>query len=421
MHNTTIVSSRLLLAAAGTLVLGACAAETTASDAPASTIDLTTTVATTPPVATIPPTTVGPTATVAPTTDPPPVTVPPADLPVATPGPCGAYGPLPALPDSMPTVLFDTDGDGETDDEVTAYGSEDGWRVRVVENGVTSEAMALNVTAWGYLGDPLPTDGGDQVTVIDNDDPGNVWYFATGDDGCVRPLLDPPGGDQIDDFATPEPTPTVPPTPVDDLAAPEDDVMCGPLPTIPANAVIGSDLWLDLDGNGADDDRLVSYAVDGNWFLRGSIGPSESEVAVPGAGVHGVRVLGIADIDHTYGGEEIVAVVGGGASAVEIGFFAFLEGGCLHRYMNEGGGDFGLMTGASIGSGAGLMCVGGQIIEWTFQLMEDDTYTMWEKTWEPVSVITIGAAVAVEGFESSGLTYDEVADYATFDCHGLSL
>lgn len=424
MQSNTFASSRLLLAAAGTLVLGACAAETTASDAPASTpAPITTAAPTTPPVATIPPTTVGPSVTVAPTTDPPPATAPPADLPEATPGPCGTYGPLPALPDSMPTVQFDTDGDGEADDEVTAYGGEDGWRVRVVEDGVTSEALALNVTAWGHLDDPIPTPDGDQIAVIDNDDPGHVWHFATGDDGCVRPLLDPPQDDAIDDLVAPEPAPepTVPPAPVDELAAPEDDMMCGPLPAIPGNAVIGSDLWLDLDGHGVPDDRLVSYSVDGNWFLRGWIGPSESEVAVPAAGVHGVRVLGTADIDHTYGGDEIVAVVGGGAYAMEIGFFAFLEGGCIHRYMAEGGGEYGPTVGASIGNGSGLACVDGRVIETGFQLMDDDTYTAWEATYEPVSVITIGGAADIEGFEVDGLSDDEVAEYATFDCHGLTL
>lgn len=438
MQQQHLVSSRLVLAVAGTLVLGACAAETTASDTPASTATPVTTTA--PPTATIPPTTVGPTVTVAPTTDPPPATAPPAELPEATPGPCGAYGPLPALPDSMPTVLFDTDGDGEADDEVTAYGAADGWRVRVTEDGVTSEAPALGVAAWGYLDAPIPTGDGDQIAVADNDDPGSIWYFATGDDGCVRPLLDPPHEDGIDDLAAPqdEPTPTLPPTPVDEIATPqpdpippvtpvddlaafEDELLCGPLPDIPVNAVIGSDLWLDLDGHGAPDDRLVSYAVDGNWFLRGWIGPSESEVAVPGAGVHGVSVLGTADVDHTYGGDEIVAVVGGGAYSVEIGFFAFLEGGCLHRYLAEGGGEFGPSVGASIAFGSGLACVDGRVVETGFQRMEDDTYTVWEASYEPVSVITFGGAADVEGFEADGLTADEAAEYATFDCHGLTL
>ena len=436
MQYNTFVSSRLVLAAAGTLVLGACAAETAATDGPASTAVPISTVTTT--VPTVPTTSVGPTVTVAPTTEP----VPPVELPEATPGPCGVYGPLPALPDSMPTVAYDTDGDGQVDDEVTAYGAEDGWRVRIVQDGIVSEALALDITAWGYLDDPIPTADGDQIAVVDNENPDNVRYFATGDDGCVRPLLDPPHEDGVDDLAAtddgptptlppapvddlviplPDPIPPVPPVPADDLAAPEDDMMCGPLPAIPLDAVIGSDLWLDLDGQGVPDDRIVSYSVDGDWFLRGSIGPAESEIAVPAAGVHGVRVLGTADIDHTFGGDEIVAVVGGGAHAVEIGFFAFLEGGCIHRYMADGGGDYGPTVGASTGNGSGMACVDGRVVEWSYQLMDDDTYTVWEATYEPVSIVTFGGAAGIEGFEADGLSADEVAEYASFDCHGLTL
>ncbi|MEZ5294759.1 MAG: hypothetical protein R2697_00360 [Ilumatobacteraceae bacterium] len=421
MQSNIFVSSRLVLALAGTLVLGACAAESAASDAPAAPDP------TAAPVATIPPTTVGPSVTVAPTTAPPVVTTPPVDLPEITPGPCGAYGPLPALPDSMPTVLYDTDGDGAVDDEVTAYGAEDGWRVRFVENGITSEALALNVTTWGYLGEHAVVDGRDHIVVVPNDDPGNTWYFTTDDDGCAHPVLDDPEHQPIDDLVAPTPQPTLPPAPVDKWAAPEpagddddDDMMCGPLPDVPVDAVIGTELWLDLDGGDADDDRIVSYLHGGTWYLRGEIAGAQSEITVPGAGVHGVRVLGFADVDETYGGEEIVAVVGGGASAQEIGFFSFLEGGCIFRYQHEDGGDFGVLVGASVMWGEGLRCSDGLIHDWGFQHEDDDTWTMWSGAYQPVSLGTFGLVPDVDGYYEEGLDADDI-DQPLFDCLGLAL
>ncbi len=100
----------------------------------------------------------------------------------------------------MPTLMFDTDGDGNVDDEVTAYGAGDGWVVRVVENGVVSEAQAHGVDGWAFISNDYQVDGRDHIEVTDND-VGTIFTLATVD-GCVE-LLDT--RNPIDDLAAAAP------------------------------------------------------------------------------------------------------------------------------------------------------------------------------------------------------------------------
>ncbi|MEL6892819.1 MAG: hypothetical protein AAFP84_14575, partial [Actinomycetota bacterium] len=110
--------------------------------------------------------------------------------------PCGSFGPLPPRPDSMPTVQFDTDGDGAIDDDVTAYGAVDGWRVRVVENGVTSEALVDGIDGWAHLVDPMLATDGDQIGLRDAETD-VVHRFATGPDGCIVSISSSPAGSSV--------------------------------------------------------------------------------------------------------------------------------------------------------------------------------------------------------------------------------
>lgn len=215
-----------------------------------------------------------------------------------------------------------------------------------------------------------------------------------------------------------EPVDPPEPEPIDDFSSPDDDLTCG-LPPMPDDATIGNELWVDIDGVGGDNDRVVSY-FDGTWKLRVefSTGP-RSEIEIPGAGVHGVRSIGFADVDLTYGGDELLAVVGGGAYTVEIGVFTFLEGGCITRYQADGGGDFSVYSGASVMNGEGVVCGDGYITSWGFQREDDDTYTVWDTSFEPVSLGVFGYMPASDGY-AEGLSHDDLSD-TLFDCNGLSL
>ena len=88
----------------------------------------------------------------------------------------------------MPTLMYDTDGDGDADDEVTAYaGGGDGWVLRIVENGGTSEAQTPGIDGWAYISNDYQVDGRDYIEVTDNDE-GTIFTLATVK-GCVE-LLD---------------------------------------------------------------------------------------------------------------------------------------------------------------------------------------------------------------------------------------
>lgn len=429
MQNTTAttkittITTRLLLAAAGTLVLGACATDASAGDdtEPPATVDVPVIPSTSVPATTAaaevaddieaadvdptaPATTATPVPAVPATTlptepDAPTATTPPApELSEATPiptTPCGEFGPLPPVPDSMPTVPIDTDGDGDGD-AVTAYGAADGWRVRVVEDGVTSEAVVDSILGWAYLADPIVDGDQVEIVLVDNDTD-DAWHFTTDTAGCVG-LISSPGADI-------------------DVAA-DDHLGCGPLPAIPGDALIGSELWVD-DGYGGQD-HYVSYFNGGTWMLRVNLLNAQSEVAIPGAGPHGVEILGMADVDPSYGGPELLATVGGGASTVEVGVFSLLEGGCLFRYQTEGGGDFGVLVGASTQWGESMVCADGLILDGGYQREDDDTYTVWGTAYQPVALGTFGLVPDVDGFYEEGLPIEEV-DTDLFDCGGLAL
>lgn len=241
---------------------------------------------------------------------------------------------------------------------------------------------------------------------------------SAADDVAVPPV-DPTPPPTIDDLAATPVDPPEPPVVIDDLMAPDNGPACGALPDVSGDAVIGSDLWYDGDGGGVDDDRLVAY-YDGSWKIRAEFSfGTQSEITIPGAGVSGVRVIGFADVDHTYGGEEILAVVGGGASTLEVGVFSFYEGGCIFRYAAEGGGDFGLMSGATITHGDGIICSDGFITSWGYQQDGDDTYTVSSASFEPVSLGVFGYVPASDGF-AQGLSFDEIST-DLFDCNGLTL
>ncbi|MEL6893115.1 MAG: hypothetical protein AAFP84_16095, partial [Actinomycetota bacterium] len=209
---------------------------------------------------------------------------------------------------------------------------------------------------------------------------------------------------------------------LDDLASPtlppDTGDGCGSLPDIPDDALIGTDLLVDYDGGGVADDRLVSY-FDGTWKLRAEVSGFADEIELPDAGVHGVRVLGLANVGQIMGGDEIIAVVGGGASAVEIGVFAFHELSCLIRYQHESGDDFGLLTGAGVMWGEGIICEDGAIADWGYQREDDDTYTLWGAAYHEISPGVFGYLPASDDYVE-GLSFDDLST-SLFDCDGMTI
>lgn len=290
-----------------------------------------------------------------------------------------------------------------------------------VETADAAEPPSTSTTAPPATPAPEPTTN--PVTDTESDAPSTTAPAepaeSTHDQPVDEPVEEPaePPEPGSDDLAV-EPVDPPEPEPVDDVASPDDELTCG-LPPMPDDATIGNELWVDLDGVGGDNDRVVSY-YDGTWKLRVEFSTgAESEIEIPGAGVHGVRAIGFADVDSTYGGDELLAVVGGGAYTVEIGVFTFLEGGCITRYQAEGGGDFSVYSGASVMHGDGVVCGEGYITSWGFEREDDDTYTVWDASFEPVSIAVFGYMPASDGY-AEGLSEDDLSD-TLFDCNGLSL
>lgn len=262
---------------------------------------------------------------------------------------------------------------------------------------------------------PVTDEGPDAATPTTPVGPPEADTEEPADEPVDEPVEPPePGSDEL----AVEPVDPPEPEAIDDFASPDDDLACG-LPPMSDDAVIGNELWVDIDGVGGDNDRIVAY-FDGTWKLRVEFSTgARSEVEVPGAGVHGVRAIGFADVDLTYGGEELLAVVGGGAYSAEIGIFSFYEGGCIFRYQADGGGDFSVHSGASVMHGAGVLCGEGYITSWGFERDDDDTYTVWDASFEPVSLGVFGYMPASDGY-AEGVEHDDLSD-TLFDCNGLAL
>lgn len=275
---------------------------------------------------------------------------------------------------------------------------------------------------------PAPETTTPEATTPETTAPETTQPAATEHDTTVPATTAPAAPETT---APPSPT-TTPPAPAastpTDLVAvdDEDELPCGPLPAIPDDAVVGDEFWFDLNGDGIDGDLLVAYQSNGVWRLRAEIetwenGPiAQSEVAIPDAGVHGVRMLGLADVDQTYGGDEIVATVGGGASTVEVGLFTFLEGGCLFRYQSEDGGAYSQLVGGTIDEGSGLICSDGWLFHTGYELAANGTYTVWSNPFQPVALGTIGIVPDLDGYYEEDLTFEE-ASADLFDCHGLTI
>ena len=153
------------------------------------------------------------------------------------------------------------------------------------------------------------------------------------------------------------PVPTIPPTPTcADVTEPSADAL--------QLTVIDGD-W-DGDGN---IDLGYSWAepIGGatKWFVRAEVSGGEgSTIALGDLGASYAQALGGVDVDFALGADpgvnsdELLAVVGGGASGLNLGIFGFDAADCLFRFDDGAGASFIVPVAASTGQLSGLICDG---------------------------------------------------------------
>ena len=153
------------------------------------------------------------------------------------------------------------------------------------------------------------------------------------------------------------PVPTIPPTPTcSDVTEPSADAL--------QLTVIDGD-W-DGDGN---IDLGYSWAepVGGTvkWFVRAEVSGGESStVALGDLGASYAQALDGVDVDFALGADpgvnsdELLAVVGGGASGLNLGIFGFDAADCLFQFDDGAGASFIVPIAASTGQMSGLICDG---------------------------------------------------------------
>lgn len=325
------------------------------------------------------------------------------DLTQTTVASCGSFGPIPPIPDSMPTYLHDTDGDGVRDDEVTAYGGIGGWRLRIVENGAVSEAMLPHIDGYAAITNDYQVHGRDYIEVTDADTD-TIYTFATVR-GCVE-LLDT--RDPITDMAT------LP----DDTVPGADVPECSLVEPVPAGATIESNVSLDLSGDGTADDQIVTY-FDGSWAIRSTVDGITSEVGVAAVGPGAVRAVGVADVADLTDGNELIATVGAGAYTTQIGVYGLDINNCIFAFADAAGSVLTMSSGASISFGSGFSCGAGYIAENSWSHDDDDTFTVSGAAYGETVPGQFTFLPGSDDF-AEGVSIDDLPS-TLFDCNGLTL
>ena len=153
------------------------------------------------------------------------------------------------------------------------------------------------------------------------------------------------------------PVPTIPPTPTcSDVTEPSADAL--------QLTVIDGD-W-NGDGNidlGYSWAEPIGSTV--KWFVRAEVSGGESStVALGDLGASYAQALDGVDVDFALGADpgvnsdELLAVVGGGASGLNLGIFGFDAADCLFRFDDGTGASFIVPVAASTGQLSGLICDG---------------------------------------------------------------
>lgn len=192
---------------------------------------------------------------------------------------------------------------------------------------------------------------------------------------------------------------------------------CGVFDPIPAESQITSDLSVDLDGDGAADDQVITY-LDGVYKLRSIQNGVISEVAVPDVGTSSIRALGVGNAGEISPGNEIVVRTGGGSSNAQIGFFGHDDAGCLFTFTRYGI-VLEMHVGATVGTSSGVYCADGLIADWSYGLEDDGTYTGSGAAYFESSPGDFTYLPASDDF-SEGLALEDLSP-ADLDCFGFGL
>ena len=213
----------------------------------------------------------------------------------------------------------------------------------------------------------------------------------------------------------PDPTPT-PQGPSDLVAVP---AICGEFGEAPPLAGIVSEIFADLDDDGATDDSVITYRNGDDWTLRTQVAGTTSEVIISGVGPGSAHVLGLADVAELTLGVEIIATVGSGASAQSIGVFGLDDNDCLFRFIDNTDEALTMFAGASIGMGSQFFCGDGYIGQASWTLEGDGTYDMFDYALIEAVPGTFSYMPSSDGFYEF-LTADELPT-ESISCNGLTL
>jgi hypothetical protein len=212
---------------------------------------------------------------------------------------------------------------------------------------------------------------------------------ATEQPAAEPPVTEPVSTQPLDAPLPPEtPAPTLPPE------APVD--VCGTDLAMPSEATAVSTQEGDFNGDGVLDQASAWAVLDDDgipqWSVRfepsGLVG-STLEIGDVGPGF--VELTGVYDLDFSLGvdpgvnRDEVIAVVGAGASATLLGFFGVNEVGCGFQFDNGSDGYFVLPVGGSINNLAGLTCdgaAGSQFLVRTEAVSDDDGATFSTYEWK---------------------------------------
>lgn len=153
--------------------------------------------------------------------------------------------------------------------------------------------------------------------------------------------------------------PTIPPTPTP---------TCGDVTAPSSDAVSLTVIDGDWNGDGSID-LGYSWAepIGGTfkWFVRAEVsGGAESAIGLGDLGASFAQALDGVDVDFALGADpgvnrdELIAVVGGGASGLNLGLFGFGADDCIFQFDDGAGSSFIVPIAATAGQMSGLICDG---------------------------------------------------------------
>ncbi len=211
----------------------------------------------------------------------------------------------------------------------------------------------------------------------------------------------------------PPPAPTPTPAPTPPLVA---DPGCGAWAPVPPDVSGVSSASIDALGDGSADDTITSY-LDGTWRVRlVSSAGVVSELAIDDVGPGYAKVIGAVQIDEQ-AGDQVLAVVGSGASGVRLGVFGADEQGCVFRFTHSDGAALDLIVGGTTRWHQGVFCAGNTLFSYGADAVTDDEWQVWGVDLQRTGATTLGQGVIDS---QPGVATADLPVYG-LACPGLSL